>query len=219
MSLVSCTLDREIRGVSVSEWFGFVAGVIGIVGYAPYIRDILRKTTKPDRIAWLIWTFEYAALFFAQISAGAAHSLWIIGLQLVGVIVIFGLSVRYGTGGLSRHAIILLACVSVALFVWFGTQNAAYAIIILIAVEASGVVLTVAKTYKKPDSETLSLWYCIAFAGVLGIPAVGMNAAPILYLYPISLILMSVSVIAAVYLGTRKQREDLIVEHAVSDAS
>lgn len=200
----------------MTEWFGMVAGVVGIAGYAPYIRDILRKTTKPDRIAWLIWAFEYAALFFAQLSAGAAYSLWIIGLQLVGVVVIFGLSLRHGVGGFSRQTILLLTCVFMALAVWFGTQNAAYAIIILIAVEASGVVLTVIKTYKKPRSETLSLWYCIAVAGALGVPAVGMNATPILYLYPISLILMSVSVIGAARLGARKQRGLLPKENAPS---
>lgn len=188
----------------MSDFFGIVAGIVGVIGYAPYVRDILKRTTKPDRIAWSIWLFEYTALFFAQFSAGALNSLWLIGLQLVGVTIIFCLSLRYGVGAFTPQSKLLLACVFAALFVWYSTQNATLAIIILISVEASGVVLTMIKTYKEPGSETLSFWAFVGVAGALGIPAVGLSAQPILYLYPASLIVMSTGVIAASLLGARK---------------
>lgn len=200
----------------MNELFGIIAGAVGISGYIPYVRDILRKTTKPDRIAWLIWTFEYTALFFAQLSAGAHHSLWIVGLQLVGVIVIFCLSLRYGLGAFSRQSTALLVSVFGALLIWYFTQNATLAILILIAVEASGVVLTMIKVYKKPGSETLSFWVLIAITGVLGIPAVGFDAAPILYVYPVSLLFMSGGVVGASLLGTRRQAKTTILETEVS---
>lgn len=194
---------------SVGEFFGIASGIVGIIGYIPYIRDILRKTTRPDRIAWLIWAFEYTALFFAQFSAGAMASLWLIGLQLLGVLVIFSLSLRYGVGGLSRFTATLLAGVFIALLVWYSTKSATLAILILIAVEASGVVLTAAKTYRAPESEALSLWIFVGIAGLLGIPAVGLHASPILFAYPCSLVVMSLSVIGASVLGTQKQRRIL----------
>lgn len=193
------------------EFFGVISGIVGLTGYAPYIRDIWRGSTQPDRIAWLIWTFEYAMLFFAQASAGAHGSLWLIGLQLVGVVIIFGLSLKFGIGKFTAYTFALLTTVLGALILWYTTKNAALAILILLAVEASGVILTVIKTYKKPHSETLSLWYFIAAAGILGIPAVGMDAVAILYLYPTSLVIMSTAVILASYFGTRKLRSTHVV--------
>lgn len=188
----------------MNEFFGIASGIVGVIGYAPYIKDIWKGSTKPDRIAWLIWTLEYTALFFAQASAGASSSLWLVGLQLVGVIAIFSLSLRFGVGSFTRYTSVLMLTILGALIVWYTTDNPSLAIVILLAVEGSGVVLTAIKTYKKPGSETLSLWYLIALAGVLGIPAVGFSASAILYLYPVSLVIMSVSVIGASYLGSRK---------------
>lgn len=191
----------------MNEFFGVASGIVGVIGYAPYIKDIWKRSTKPDRIAWLIWTLEYTALFFAQLSAGATWSLWLVGLQLVGVIAIFSLSLKYGVGHFTRFTYSLLAVILCALIIWLMTDNAALAIILLIAVEASGVIITAIKTYKKPDSETLSFWYLIAVAGILGVPAVGLTPSPVLYLYPISLVIMSGSVITASYLGARKQQK------------
>lgn len=188
----------------MGEFFGVAAGIVGVIGYAPYVRDILKGTTLPDRVAWFIWTLEYTALFFAQITEGATHSLWLVGLQLLGVVVIFCLSLRRGVGNFTRQTYVLLACVFAALLVWHSTQNAALAIIILITVEASGVVLTMLKVYKQPNSETLSFWVLLGAAGLLGIPAVGFNAPAILYVYPISLVLMSAGVILTAVAGKRR---------------
>ena len=190
----------------MNDFFGVAAGIVGIIGYIPYILDILKGQTKPDRVAWFIWALEYAALFYAQAYEGAVGSLWLIGLQLIGVIIVFSLSLRYGIGAFNRQAKLLLVCVAISLLLWLLTKSASLAILILLAVEASGVILTIRKLYKHPGSETLTMWYLIGIAGILGIPAVGLYASPILYAYPIALILMSGSVIIASLLGTKKIR-------------
>lgn len=189
----------------MEHFFGLAAGVIGAVGYIPYIRDILANKTKPDRPSWLIWSLEYAGLFGAQIAAGATSSLWLIGFQLACVLVIYGLSFRFGIGRLDKRTRPLLVAVCLALVAWFFTKNSTTAIIILLAVEASGVVLTAIKAYKHSDSETLSTWWLIGCGGLLGILAVGNGSAKSLYIYPISLIVMSLSVIAAAIAGQNTQ--------------
>ena len=191
---------------SVGDFFGVAAGIIGLVGYAPYCRDIIKGGTKPDRVAWLIWTFEYTALFFAQVFEGASHSLWLIGLQLLGVIVVFLLSLRSGFGQFNRQAQLLLLGVLCTLLVWWVTKSGAFAILILLTIEAIGVALTVRKTFIHPESEALSLWVCVGIGGLLGVAAVGVNAALILYAYPVALTFMSTSVITASFLGIRRAK-------------
>lgn len=185
-------------------FLGLLAGILGVAGYVPYIRDILKGTTKPDRASWLIWLLEYAALFVAQVNAGAKDSLWLIGLQLVGVIVICCLAYRYGVGSFDRQSKIILACVCATLALWFFTKNASLTILLLLAVEAVGVILTARKVYKQPGSETLVMWALISVAGILGIAAVGTKAAAILYVYPAALVLMGLAVIAASWLGGKR---------------
>jgi hypothetical protein len=188
----------------MTELLGLLAGIIGIVGYIPYIRDVLKGSTKPERASWIIWSLEYAVLFVAQLKSGATESLWVIGLQVIGVIIISVLSLHYGLGGLDRSNIILFVCVGVALTLWYFTKNPTLTILLLVAVEMIGTILTARKVYRRPGSETLIMWICLAFAGMLGIVAVGRSGDPIVYVYPAALIMMGFGVIVADWIGTKE---------------
>jgi hypothetical protein len=187
----------------MTELFGLLAGTVGLVSYVPYVRDILRRATRPERTSWLIWTCEYGVLFFAQFAKGARSALWLIGLEFIGVTVIYALSLHYGTGRLDSRSGVLLGLVSLALILWFFTSNVSIALLLTLAVETSGVLLTVIKAYRQPESESLPSWLLLGTAGLVDIPAVGPAAPGILYAYPISLILMSASVVGASLLGMR----------------
>jgi len=193
-------------------FFGVLAGVIGIAGYIPYIRDILKGTTKPERASWLIWLLEYTALFVAQVNAGAKESLWLIGLQLLGVTSICTLSYRYGTGNFNKQSKIILACVCATLLLWYFTNSTGLAILLLLAVEAAGVALTVRKVYKQPGSETLTMWILAAVGGLLGVAAVGVHANRLLYIYPVALMFMGASVVAASWLGARQPQKEVMID-------
>lgn len=190
----------------MNGFFGLLAGLVGIAGYGPYIRDILRRRTRPDRASWTIWALEYTGLFLTQLARGAAASLWLVGLQLLITLVVWALSIRYGIGNFNRRERIVLAAVCLTLVAWYFTKNASAAIIILVAVELSGVALTTYKVYKHPGSETLTMWLLLATAGALGIVAVGTGAAAVLYVYPCALILIGLSVTTGSLLGAQRLR-------------
>lgn len=191
--------------MGLADGFGLAAGIVGIAGYAPYVRDILKGAAKPEKASWLIWALEYAMLFIAQVAKGAAASLWLIGLQLLGVVVIYCLALRYGIGGFGRGKQLLLGCVFLAMVAWLVSDDAALTILILLAVEATGVALTAIKAYRQPESETLTIWIMIGCGGLLTLPAIGYGKDPILYLYPVSLMLVNLCVVGAVLLGRRNQ--------------
>jgi hypothetical protein len=48
-----------------------LAGVINIVGLAPYVRNIFRYKTKSEQAMWWIYAALFALLFSAQVNAGA----------------------------------------------------------------------------------------------------------------------------------------------------
>lgn len=51
----------------MSQFLGLVSGLVSIICYLPYIRDILKKTTKPERASWLIWTALGSIAFFLNL--------------------------------------------------------------------------------------------------------------------------------------------------------
>lgn len=186
------------------EIVGLFAGVLGLAAYVPYIRDIVRGETRPDRASWLIWSLEYAALFVAQLAKGATPALWLIGLQFIGVLIVFLLALPRGVGGVERRNVVTVLAVCAVLPAWYLSRNASVAIILLILIELAAVVLTMAKVYRAPDSETRGTWAMIGLAGLISIAAVGDGAA-ILYIYPVSLALMCFGVVAASLVGARRR--------------
>ncbi|HKX24052.1 MAG TPA: hypothetical protein VJM46_02345 [Candidatus Saccharimonadales bacterium] len=187
------------------DLIGLVAGVVGLAGYAPYVRDILAGKTQPERTSWLIWTLEYAVLCAAQLAKGAGPALWLAGLQFVGVIIVYALSFKYGTGRMDRRNAVLLVCVCLALSAWFFSSDATLTIWILIIVEAVAGVLTAIKVYRDPGSETLTMWVLLAVAGGLGVFAIAPGNAAILYLYPIFLVGMGGAIVGVSKMGSRQK--------------
>jgi len=185
------------------EYIGLAAGLIGVVGYVPYVRDIVRGKARPDRASWFIWSLQYVLLFCTQIAGHAVGTLWLPGLQLLGVLVVAGLAVRYGMGTLNRRTLLLIGGVAVALGLWYVTKNATVALCISLGIEAVGVLLTAYKAFKDPASETLTMWSCVALGALLDTAAVHGGGSRALYIYPVALALMNGAVVVAQLAGRK----------------
>lgn len=188
---------------------GFAAGVISISGYFPYIRDVLKKTTTPERASWLIWDVLTAIAFFSQLAKGASASLWLPGLEICGLTTVLILAMLLGTGGFSKKDIFALIAAAVGLILWYFTKEPAVALYIIIGIDAIGVVLSVQKAYDDPESETLITWVLVAIAGVLATIAVG-RFDIVLLSYPIYIFLANAAIATAILLGKKpkKKRKD-----------
>jgi hypothetical protein len=74
-----------------------VAGVLNVVGFVPYLRDILRHKTKPERAMWWIYAVLFGVLFAAQVDAGAGWLVFVTGAWTLDV-VIYPVYAVLGTG-------------------------------------------------------------------------------------------------------------------------
>ena len=104
------------------QLMGYTAGILSFICYLPYIRDTLRHKTKPERASWFIWSVLSSIQLFAQMDKGATNSLWLIGVQTGGVVVIFFLSVLYGKGKLMKRDFVALIAAAFGLLVWYLTK-------------------------------------------------------------------------------------------------
>lgn len=183
--------------------FGILGGVIAFLASIPYIIDIVRGNTKPQRMAWVIFLTLSGISFFAQLAEGATDSLWFPLVLFLQAIIIFVLTLKFGVGGFGKFDILSLTLAIFIMILWAVTKSAALAIICGVVVNDIGKVLVAKKTYKSPRTEYLPTWVWSVVASLFAVLAVG-SFDWILIVYPLNNAI-SVGIIAAIIIYRRKQ--------------
>jgi hypothetical protein len=187
------------------QLFGFLSGLLPMLGVIPYDRDIFRRKTKPHRGSFLIWSILGAIAFFIQLAKGATWSLFLPAAETLATLSIFILALRYGTGGLNKRDIGALILAGVGLALWHFTRQPLTALLIVIGVDAIGTVLTIIKTYDEPHSETFSSWLLASLGGLFAVFAVGKVSFALL-VYPIYIFVANGAVNVTILLRKGKVR-------------
>jgi len=190
------------------QFFGYLSAIVNIVALIPYIRDILKGKTKPERASWFIWTILGIIAFLSQLAKGATNSLWLVGASVFGAFVIAVLSLRYGTGGFTKRDKISLSIAGLGILLWFFTKEASLALYITILVNSVGSYLTTIKAFTHPNSETLSTWILATFSGIFSALSVG-KLSFILLIYPLYVVIANFLVVIAILLGKRVKNRHL----------
>lgn len=184
----------------ISEISGYLSGLAILASFIPYIRDTFFGETKPERMSWLIWSIIGSISFFSQFAKGASYSLLMTGAQTIGDLFIFVIAIKYGVGGFVKRDVIAIIGAGISLFLWYLTKEASIALLIVIFIDAIGALLTVIKSYKNPETETVSAWVLTFIGGFLGCIAVG-KISFILLAFPVYVCLASLSILLAIKLG------------------
>jgi hypothetical protein len=163
---------------------GVLAGAIGVADTIPYVRDILRGSTRPHRGTWLIWGTLATVVVFSQYADGASWSLIMAATQAVLTALIFVLSIRRGVGGLTSRELVMIAIAGAGVAGWLIADEPIVATACVVAADLIGAGLMVPKTYRDPESETLVTFAFASLGGALAAGAVGAVDVSLL-LYPV----------------------------------
>jgi hypothetical protein len=155
------------------EIIGILSGLIAFAASIPYIIDIVKGNTKPQRMAWVIFLTLSGISFFAQLAEGATDSLWFPLVLFVQAIIIFALTLKFGVGGQSKFDIFSLVAALCIMLIWYATKSAAVAIVCSVTINTIGKILVAEKTYRMPHTEYLPTWIWSAVASFLAVIAVG----------------------------------------------
>jgi len=160
---------------------GALALIVGVTGYIPYIRDTLKGTTKPHPFTYLIWALIGGITFVAQIVNSAGPGAWAMGVPVIFGIVIAVLSIQKGERALTKSDWLCLAGALVAIVVWQLTNDAFYAVLIVMVINTLAFIPTFGKAYRKPHEETASSYALGVLRSCISIPAlVAFNAVTLL---------------------------------------
>jgi uncharacterized protein with PQ loop repeat len=150
---------------------GIIAVVLTFVGYAPYIRDILKNKTKPHIFSWLIWSIVTAIIYALQVSSGAGPGSWGTLWLTVILFLICVLGLKNGRTNIKKIDVVFLLLALLALPLWLVIKQPVLSIILLSTIDMLGFLPTIRKSWAEPYSETLSLYTITTFRHALSILA------------------------------------------------
>lgn len=176
--------------IEIAAVAALLAGLLGVADTVPYLRDTIRRSTVPHRSTWLIWSVIEVVAVQAHIADGARWSLAPLIIQAVGSCLILGLSVRLGSGGLSRIDLALIALAGVGVAGWLAVDTPMVATVCVIAADLIAAVMMLPKTWRAPETETLSTFVLAAVGGALTVGAVGSMSVALL-VYPVYFFLVN----------------------------
>lgn len=190
------------RIYAVKAVLGFLALILNLIGYVPYIREILSKVVKPQRTTWGIWTILTTVAAVNQVqNGGGFSSLFFISTAAL-VATTFLLSLKRGQGGASKVDIVCLV-LAIALFAyWAIVRDTELSTYIAVGIDTIALVPTLIKTYRQPETEIYTQWVLAGIGGLLSL-----LAAPrmewVLIIYPLYVFVANGAVVTVKYLRER----------------
>jgi hypothetical protein len=168
----------------IAPTLGILAALVGIAGNVPYIRDTLRRSTRPHQGTWLIWCVLAVVVGLSQRADGALWSLLMAGTHAVLNAAILALAIGLGTDGLSAGDRILITLAAAGVAGWLIADEPIVATACVVAADLIAAAMMVPKAHRDPSSETVSTFALASLGGAL---AAGSVAAvePGLLLYPV----------------------------------
>jgi hypothetical protein len=162
---------------------GVAAALIGLADMAPYVRDTIRRSTRPHRGTWLIWTVLAVVVSLSQHADGGTWSVAMAVAQAATNGLVLALAIRFGTGGVSALDVTLIAVAGAGVAGWLLAGDPLLATACVVAADLIAAGMMVPKTWRDPGSETFSTFAWASLAGALSAAAVG-SLEPSLLLYP-----------------------------------
>lgn len=146
-----------------------VATIISIGGYLPYISDIIKRKSKPNRVTWLIWSILGTVLCFASFELSDYDWMMICVpmVYMVGPTIVAILSFWYGEGGTSKFDIFCFVCAFVGLGLWLILDMVVLALWLSIIIDGIGALPTIRKSFINPKSESIIGWSAFSLANAL----------------------------------------------------
>ena len=182
---------------------GILAVVIGVVGYVPYYRDVLRGTTKPHPFSWFAFALLMGITFFAQFFTGGGAGAWVTGISAVAVAGIAVLSLAKGEKEITTFDWLCFAGALLGVVLWRATESPLAAVVIVTVTDSVAFAPTYRKAYLRPQEETASLFVFSAvkyFTSLFALDVFNLTTA----LFPMALVITNFGFVFLVLLRRRR---------------
>lgn len=186
------------------EFYGLLSAVLTLVGYFPYLQNIIKGKTRPHIFSWVIWTMLSGIVFFAQLAKGAGPGAWNTGIACAICIAIVALTIWQGDRSITRSDWISFLLGLTGIPIWRLTNDPTGAVIMATLVYAAAYYPTFRKSFQKPQEETLFAYGVSILRSILSLVAMQVSTVATL-LFPLAVSVMNIAFISMVLFRRKAQ--------------
>jgi hypothetical protein len=176
---------------------GAVAVAAAIIGYVPYIAQVVRGEVKPHAYSWLIWAVTAAVTYAGQQSDFAGPGAWSNAIVAFACLFIFLLALRAGERNITRFDTLCLSGALLTIPLWIASETPLWSILFLTVIDIVAFFPTLRKTWIRPQEEGLAPYILSTLNFSVSIFALD-NVSFITALYPAALVMMNGIFVGAV---------------------
>lgn len=143
--------------------------IITIASVAPYVRDILRGTTKPNIASWITWTLLTLVATIAEFAAGEYVTAIFTSAAVIETLLVVILGLKYGYAKYSKFDAACQLGALLGFICWYLFNTPAAAVIAVVTIDLIGALPTVRHSWLNPDEETWLTFSMAGFGGLLAI--------------------------------------------------
>ncbi len=153
----------------MKELFLILSVLVTVGSVIPYIRDILRGTTKPNIVSWITWTLLTGVATVAEFVAGEYTTALFTGAAVLetGIVVLLGL--KYGYVKYTRFDVVCQVGALTGFVFWYLFNSPVAAVVASVTIDFIGALPTIKHSWISPGEET---WSTYALAGLGGLLAI-----------------------------------------------
>lgn len=190
--------------IDLKTIFGFVAIILTIVGYFPYIRDVIKGKTEPHVYSWFLFGFITFIAFALQVQGGAGAGSLATFVSTLLIFTVYFLSLKH-----RRHQDVttldklFFGLTLLALVLWLIAKQPIISAIMITITNLLAYGPTIRKAWWRPHTETL-LFFMINMLRFALIIASLQTYSILTALYPVSEFMVQ-SFMSAMLIIRRKQ--------------
>jgi hypothetical protein len=140
--------------------FSAIATLLTFVAFVPYYLSIWNRRVRPHVFSWFIWGGGTMIVFFAQLAGGGGIGAWPAVVSALLTLGVGGFALwRSPDLSIKRIDLVFLTLAAMALPLWFLTETALSAVIVLTIVDLLGFGPSVRKAYSLPHEESAFFFF------------------------------------------------------------
>lgn len=132
---------------------GAAASLLGLYGYAMYMRGVLRGQLRPHMFTWIVWGVLMSIGLAAQLTEDTGPGTWNLMSSTAATVAIAVASLFYGDRNIAKSDWVAFIASLTAIPVWVMTKNPLYAVYIICAIDCAAVWPTFRKSWIRPHEE------------------------------------------------------------------
>ena len=183
----------------MKDIFLALSALIAVGSVIPYVRNIIRGTTKPNLVTWMTWTLLTGIATAAELAGGEMVTAIYTGAITLSTLLVVVVGLRRGFVSYTRFDAVCQFAAIAGIIIWQLFDSPTIAVWATISIDLVGALPTIRHAWYAPGEETWQTYAITTVSGVFAVAA--LTSYTVLSMsYPLYLIITDTLIAALIVL-------------------